>query len=83
MTMKIHLRDEEDIELLAHEQRKYESVYVERKPIKLFELTKKVARLEYLYHEVGYGSIQLELCGDTYYIVRLYADNVIIEWTIR
>ena len=83
LVMKIYLVDEEDIELLAHEKRKYETVYVERKPKRLFDLAKKSWQLEYLYHKVAYGSIQLELCGDTYYIVRLYADRVIMEWRGR
>ena len=80
LTMKIHLTDEEDIELLAYEHRKYEDVYVVRKRKKLFDLAKKSWDLEYLYHKVAYGTMQLELIAETNYIVHLYADRVIMEW---
>lgn len=83
LEMKIHLLDEDDIEILAYEKRKYESVYVIRKPKTLFDLAKKGRNLEYLYHRVYHKWIQLELCGITDYIVRMYADKVLMEWHER
>ena len=82
LEMKIHLLDD-DIEILAYEKRKYESVYVIRKPKTLFHLAKKGRDLEYLYHRVYHKWIQLELCGITDYIVRMNADIVLMEWHER
>lgn len=61
LTMKIQLSREDNIELLAYEHRKYERVYVVRKPGGIFDLVKKSWRLEYLYHKVSHGSMQIEL----------------------
>lgn len=80
LRMRIHLLDEE-FNLLAHERRRYENVYVERKPKKLFELARREERLEYLSHLVGYGEMQIELfqsAGSV--LVDLCADRVEMEW---
>ena len=49
----------------------------------LFDLAKKGRDLEYLYHRVYHKWIQLELRGITDYIVRMYADKVLMEWHER
>ena len=54
-----------------------------RKPKTLFDLAKKGRKLEYLYHRVYHKWIQLELRGITDYIVRMYADKVLMEWHER
>lgn len=81
--MKIHLLDEHNIEILSFEHRKYEDVYVVRKQKKLNDLPKKGGDLEYLYHKIAYGTIQLELCGDQFNIIRIDADQVVLEWKER
>ena len=80
LTIKIHLLSEQDVEILAYEHRRYENVYVVRKQKKIFDLPKKEKPLEYLDHKVAYGTIQLELCGDNLIIIRLDADQVVLEW---
>lgn len=80
LQMRIHLLDEE-FNLLAYERRRYENVYVERKPKKLFELARREEELVYLSHLVGYGEMQTELfqsAGSV--LVNLCADRVEMEW---
>ncbi len=80
LQMRIHLLDEE-FNLLAYEHRRYENVYVERKPKKLFELARREEQMEYLKHLVGYGEMQIELFQSAGSIlVDLYADRVEMEW---
>ena len=80
MQMRIHLLDEE-FSLLAYERRRYENVYVERKPKKLFELARREEELVYLRHLVGYGEMQIELFQSAGGIlVDLCADRVEMEW---
>jgi hypothetical protein len=80
LKMRIHITDATETELYAYERRKYETVYVQRKLKKLFDLAKRECKLEYLYHYVAYGAMQIELFADQCYIVRLLADRVILEW---
>ncbi len=80
LQMRIHLLDEK-LNLLAYERRRYENVYVERKPKKLFELARREEQLEYLKHFVGYGEMQIELFQSAGSIlIDLYADRVEMEW---
>ena len=80
LTMRFHLIDEEDIDLFAYEERKYESVYVRRRPKKLLELARK-SSLSYLMHYVAYGALQIELCADSVPILLgLRTDRVVMDW---
>lgn len=79
LRMRIHLTEEPA--LYAYERRRYECVYVQRKPRKLLELARREAPLEYLGHFVAYGAMRIELFQETGDLaVELCADQVVLEW---
>lgn len=81
-TLRMRIRlTEEEFKLYAYESRRYERVYVQRKPKKLFELARKEHALQYLNHFVAYGAMRIELLQETSdLVVELYADQVVLEW---
>lgn len=82
LRMRIHLT-EEDFELYAYERRRYECVYVRRKPKKLLELARRECALQYLNHFAAYGAMRIELFQESGSLaVELRADRVLLEWLI-